>query len=330
MVGFLLALLLCCLYKTTVVREKGCFCEHPLQLMKIMPLRGILAVEIVLGHTYGHLYNNSLLYFNNRIGVWVVGIFFFLSGYGLNYSLHRKNDYLKGFIVKRVGRILFPVLAIYLINYFWGICRNFLSFLLQDWFVVEVVFIYYIWYLLYKYLPEKQIVGIFVTLILVFNILGSYFAIGSRWYGSTACFLLGIVFEKEEAFIFSNCKKNYSKMLSISIMVFILGGGLFILGENNWIVSMVMINVTCMLLCIVVWLVFMKFTIGNALTNLLGSISWQIYVSHRSLLTLCDHIVPKNDLLYMCLLFGSVITVSWLLWVCERRMKLSIDRRKYS
>lgn len=290
MIGFLLCLLFCCLYKTTVIREKECFCEQPCSLTNIVPLRGILAVEIVLGHTYGHLNNNTLLYFNNRIGVWVVGIFFFLSGYGLNYSFHRKKEYLKGFIKKRIGRILFPVVVVYLINCFLGICDNFLVYLFQDWFVTEVILIYCIWYLLYKYLPEKYAVGILTILIFALNILGSYYDIGSRWYGSTACFVLGIVFEKNESIILSYCRENYSKALGISIILFILGGGLFILSENDWLASMTMINITCILLCIIVWLFLMKFVIGNVLTKFWGCISWQIYVSHRMLLILCNQV----------------------------------------
>ena len=41
-----------------------------------LPLRGILAVEIVLGHFYGRVSDCSLIQFNNRAGVLVVGISF--------------------------------------------------------------------------------------------------------------------------------------------------------------------------------------------------------------------------------------------------------------
>ena len=102
-----------CLYRT-VLFEKNRFNEVPLCLNNTIPLRGILAVEIVLGHTYGVIHDNTLLYFNDRIGVWVVGLFFFLSGYGLGYNFHRKVNYLDKFICKRVGRILVPFFLMFI------------------------------------------------------------------------------------------------------------------------------------------------------------------------------------------------------------------------
>lgn len=320
MIGFLLCLLIACLYKTTFIKGKTRFCEEPLKLANIIPLRGILAVEIVLGHTYGHLENDSLLYFNNRIGVWVVGIFFFLSGYGLSYSFHRKKDYLKGFLVKRVGRILFPFVIVCFLNYFLGVCGSLLECMFQDWFVVEMTLIYCVWYLLYRYLPEKYVVPIFAFLVLVLNIWGSYYGIGSRWYGSTACFLLGIAFEKNEKTIFPYCRAGYGRKIGISVAFFVFSGISFVLNENNLFANTLMINVTCILLCIIVYLFMMKITIGNVLTHFLGCISWQIYVSHRTFLKICDQIEVANDFTYMFLLFVSVIAVSYGLWFCEKKI----------
>ncbi len=320
MIGFLLCLLIACLYKTTFIKGKDCFFEEPLKLANIIPLRGILAVEIVLGHTYGHLENNSLLYFNNRIGVWVVGIFFFLSGYGLNYSFHRKKDYLEGFLVKRVGRILFPFVIVCIVNYFLGLCGSLLDCMFQDWFVVEMTLIYCIWYFVYRYLPEKYAVPVFAFLVLALNVLGTYYGTGSRWYGSTACFLLGISFEKNEKTIFSYCRAGYGKKVGICVAFFVLGGISFVLSENNLFANTLTINVTCILLCIIVYLFMMKIKTGNALTHFLGCISWQIYVSHRTFLKVYDQLEVANDFMYMFLLFGSVIAVSYGLWFCEKEI----------
>lgn len=320
MIGFLLCLLIVCLYKTTFIKGKEQFFEEPLRLAVITPLRGILAVEIVLGHTYGYLENNSLLYFNNRIGVWVVGIFFFLSGYGLNYSFHRKKDYLKGFLVKRVGRILFPFVIVCFVNYLLGLCNSFSECMFQDWFVTEMTLIYCIWYLAYKCLSEKYAVPIFCFLILTLNILGTHYGIGSRWYGSTACFLLGIVFEKNEKIIFSYCGTRYGRKVGTVSLSFLFGGILFLLHENNLFVNTLMINGTCILLCIIVYLFMMKIKIGNAMTNFLGCISWQIYVSHRTFLRVYDQLKVTNDCIYMLLVLGSVIVVSYSLWICEKKI----------
>lgn len=325
MLIFLIILLILCLYKTKFAANRNSYHMQPLEVQNVIPLRGILALEIVLGHTYGHV-KDSLLYFNNRIGVWVVGIFFFLSGYGLMLSLHRKENYLKKFIIKRIGRIFIPFFLFFLVNCVLGFSNNLFRALLADWFVTEVMIIYFLWYLLYKYLPEKYAFLILFVLILLLNIYGCYYDIGSRWYGSTACFLSGILYEKMEEKIIVCCKTNYSKVMTVVVFLFLSGGILFLINESNIVVSAVMINSTCILLSGMICLLLMKFTIGNIITRFLGNISWEIYVSHRTFLFLFDKIEISNHFVYMCLLFGSIVIASWLLFqVCKIMEKIGSD-----
>ncbi len=323
MLIFLIILLALCLYKTKFVRNS--YHMQPLRVENVIPLRGILALEIVLGHAYGHVKDN-LLYFNNRIGVWVVGIFFFLSGYGLMLSLHRKENYLKGFIAKRIGRIFIPFFIVFLVNFVLGFSSNLFKALLADWFVTEVMVIYLLWYLLYNYLPEKYAFLILFVSVLLLNIFGCYYDIGSRWYGSTACFLFGILYEKKEEKIIAFCKTNYCRVIAAVVLLFLSGSILFIMNESSIAVSAVMINSTCILLCEMICLLLMKFTIGNTITRFLGSISWEIYVSHRTFLFLLDKVEINNHFVYMCLLFGCIVIASWLLLqACKIIEKISSD-----
>lgn len=325
MLIFLVMLLLLCFYKTEFITNRIDYHTKPLKMENVIPLRGILALEIVLGHTYGHV-KESLLYFNNRIGVWVVRIFFFLSGYGLMLSLRRKENYLKGFVVKRIGRVFSPFLIVFIVNYLLGFSNNLFRFLLDDWFVTEIMIIYFLWYLLYKYLPEKYAFIILFVLTLLLNIYGCAYDIGSRWYGSTACFLLGILYEKNEGRMIECCETNYGKVMTIVVLLFLLGGILFVMNEGNIVISAVMINSTCILLCGMICLLLMKFTIGNAITKFFGNISWEIYVSHRTFLFLFDKYEIRNRFVYMCLLFGSIVIASWLLFrVCVIIEKISSD-----
>lgn len=324
MLIFLIMLLMLCLYKTKFITDKNNFQMSPLKMENVLPLRGLLALEIVLGHTYGHAPDSRLLYFNNRIGVWVVGIFFFLSGYGLMLSLHEKKNYLRGFPIKRIGSIFLPFLLMFLVNHILGFGNSLLQALIDDWFVTEVMIVYLLWYLLYKYLPEKCALSILIVLTLILNIYGCYNNIGSRWYGSTACFSVGILFEKYEDVITSRCRGNYWKAVLVNILLFLTGGFLFIISEGNTAVSAVMINFTCILLCGIVCLLFMKFTIGNRVTNFLGKISWEIYVCHRTFLHLYDKygsVKTIGQFVYMCVLFGSIVIASWALFQVCRAMR---------
>jgi len=305
-------------------------------MSNVVPLRGILAIEIVLGHTYGHTNNDQLLYFNDRIGVWVVGLFFFLSGYGLMLCLHRNRDYLKEFVFRKIGRILIPFLIVFLINSRLGMGNNLFRSLLGDWFVTEIMIVYLIWYIVYKYLPEKYAFAVLALLTFALNVGGCYYDIGSRWYGSTACFLVGISYEKYEEFIIEYLEKEYVRKAFSVIILFLAGGILFLVSEDNIVISAVMINITCVLLCVGIYVLLMKIKIGNFFTNMLGLISWEIYVIHRTFLYLYDKDI-SSDFGYMCLLFSSVILTSWLLhqicrigkWLGNRYGKTFVGYNRY-
>lgn len=62
----------------------------------VTSLRGICAIEIMLGHI-GIATENIFLFPNRKAGILFVGIFFLFSGYGLAYSVEHKRDYLHGF-----------------------------------------------------------------------------------------------------------------------------------------------------------------------------------------------------------------------------------------
>ena len=75
-------------------------------------LKGFLALCIVFHHlsqwvTTGEEFSNF-----NYMGTYIVSVFFFLSGYGLYVQNEKNENYLNNFLVKRLSRILIPVLII--------------------------------------------------------------------------------------------------------------------------------------------------------------------------------------------------------------------------
>lgn len=93
-------------------------------------------------------------------GGWAVPIFFFVSGYGLYYSLEHKNSYLKGFLYKRLGKILIPFLMsslLYVWLFWYNGCdlhsRYFswygisLFTLPYSWFVQSIIVFYVLFYI---------------------------------------------------------------------------------------------------------------------------------------------------------------------------------------
>ncbi len=87
----------------------------PFSVEALMPLRGVLAVFIVLHHCVLRTDGAGadvpwVLSQFSFMGAPVVAVFFFLSGYGLTRSLKCKGEaYLHGFLHKRLSKILIPL-----------------------------------------------------------------------------------------------------------------------------------------------------------------------------------------------------------------------------
>lgn len=82
----------------------------------VMALRGICAIEIMMGHL-GIATGSAVLFPNRKAGILFVGIFFALSGYGLMYSVSNKENYLRGFLIKRlIVKLLLPAYVVFIIS----------------------------------------------------------------------------------------------------------------------------------------------------------------------------------------------------------------------
>lgn len=85
--------------------------QQPFSLLQTSALRGICAIEIMIGHI-GLATGSLVLYPNRKAGILFVGIFFILSGYGVAYSVDHKMDYMKHFLINRMVKLLLPAYAI--------------------------------------------------------------------------------------------------------------------------------------------------------------------------------------------------------------------------
>ena len=100
-------------------REEGKF-FNPLNFQQTKNMKGILSILVFLTHLDGLKLKKTSYYFFSRLkyGYILVGFFFFYSGYGLMKQYLTKNNYLKGFLRKRLITILIPF---YLVNTICGL-----------------------------------------------------------------------------------------------------------------------------------------------------------------------------------------------------------------
>ena len=170
-------------------------------------LRGIMALWIVIGHCSMEYEREILpLLLIHKFNLVWVGVFFFLSGWGLELSVDVKEDYLKGFLCKKCTGILRMTVSMYLFQiisfatlkvggeYDWDVV-----FFLQDyvrstnWYMWELLFFYLVFYFSHKYIKSNHIQLLCISCIaLGIVLLLPYTNIGSAYYFSSLGFPAGI------------------------------------------------------------------------------------------------------------------------------------------
>lgn len=196
--------------------------------------KGVFAILIMLHHVALTVTNLPVALWGMKyIGFSIVGYFFFVSGYGVIYSFHKKENYLDSFIKKRMPRILIPYVLIevvwliyYLESGIFTLRQYVYEFFLGNWFVTVIILFYLSFYIFYKNFTEKT------AFILICGIAGGVFLVAfllgadTNWYASLIAFPFGIIlYEKnlgQERYI-----KNRLIQKSIAfgiIYVGVLGG----------------------------------------------------------------------------------------------------------
>lgn len=128
------------------------------------------------------------------IGYLLVSFFFFCSGYGLRKSMKEKSDYFKGFLKRRLNRILMIFVITEII---WLVVRFVFGnvstpFNPYNWYVYSIVVLYFGFF--FSYRKEKKFSLILMAVwILIYSLICYLLIKGNWWYNSTPVFLAGII-----------------------------------------------------------------------------------------------------------------------------------------
>lgn len=254
-------------------------------------LRGLFALEIVVGHAYTNTKIVGLFLFEKGM-ICAVGVFFMLSGYGLIKSFKTKEKYMDNFPIKRLIGIGFPVLETCVVFWFIQIIQYGEDVVNQEWhfselinwYIIELSILYVVFYICYKFFDlSKAVVNLCVVVFILTLIM---FAIGLHecWYVSTLCFVLGIIlFDNEKKIIDIIIKKKSCCLLSIGFLFFISIGSLLFDKENRIFVFATRILATLSFCCLLM-VIITNLEIGNKVLNFIGKYSVYIYLIHIILL----------------------------------------------
>ncbi|MCQ2521810.1 MAG: acyltransferase [Lachnospiraceae bacterium] len=270
-------------------------------------LKGLSAVEIMLGHI-GLAWNLPFLYPFRKAGVLFVGLFFFLSGYGLFKSKENNPNYFKRFLLRRLLLLLAPA---YLLYVFGEVCItpmvspiatvNYVLTHLQPkfffesliWFIEEIAVFYVLFYLCYRFFKTKTanilMTAITLIAIVVLFILDKKYAIGATWYESSLCFVLGIFYAQKE----QECVRLVQEKWILKNVIFLLVetgciGGFFILKWENAVDLILLRNAAAIFFCGWVITLLQKVRIDYKPLVKLGEASYEIFLLHNAIIYVCS------------------------------------------
>lgn len=293
---------------------------EPFSKQNAQVLKGICALEIVLGHL-GLATDSVFLFPNRKAGILFVGIFFALSGYGLAYSVTNKQGYLECFLIKRLPKILVPAYVIY------GIGVVIKALLVSDgvgqlsklfdvsqifgginWYIWELAVFYVVFYVCARFAELKKAHWGILIFLVGFILVAFALGVDNPWYGSTLCFWLGIVyFLYQERFRALLVQRHMA--LHIAICVVIVGVSIvsfFALGTGSFIGNVIGRNLASFFFVVCVIILLYRFEIGNGVAMFLGKYSFEIFLIHPIAISICRRYIESDLAFSVAVILVSV------------------------
>ena len=318
--------------------RKLCFCkqslpEPPYTFSKDWSyrLKGILALFILIHHVstrYGGWWNKGEYplsgWVMGQFGPWgelVVGLFFFISGYGLLKSYKNNGEtYISNFLSKRFLKILIPYVLITIITQVvlviakdgynpWQILMDTYprGFGVLLWFPMALLLFYLAFYFSFKYIRgiPKAItaVTLFVIALSIY-----YYCIGRGdwWYKSNLCFPIGLWYANYE----NTITKVYAKHPKIWLTIFtaIVLGLVQLVRKSNEGYIILRFIIPILPLFIVYVSYFFK-SGRNIVSDFFGKISYEMFLMQFVFLETLPHIHPALYcvVLVLCTIGGAYV-----------------------
>ena len=194
----------------------------------------IAALLVVNGHTFMYYSGMPELVCWMNLGAQCVALFLFFSAYGLMCAYEKKGtSYLQGFISRRIGRILIPLVTAYAISLpvyalfqgpigwdnvlstlYWG--GPYLKF---SWYVTEIAILYTLFYACAKYSKNSKMLAMSLSIAVLLLLILMFATRQPSWYlNGLPCFVLGIWYQRYETQLIRIVEKHRS-VLQIGLLL---------------------------------------------------------------------------------------------------------------
>ena len=276
----------------------------------MVALRGAMATQGILHHISQAAGFGKLSGIYGSYGYLAVGVFFFLSGYGLMTQHMSKPNYHKGFLFKRLSSILIP----YILAALLFIAAGFITgkpytvseifspyikrstFIPYAWYISVMVGFYIVFYVLMLICKKRYrliVVLGFVTAA-AWIVTAYHFKYGAWWYNTVVLLPIGMLW----ALNFESIRRWASRSYDSCFMVLPLFAlSLYIREHVKNIPYHVATGCCAALFTLLVIFLLMKLRLGNRAVNFLGKISLEIYLV-QGLYIIVMHPYIKNKIVF--------------------------------
>lgn len=265
---------------------------------KMLAARGIAVMIPLLSHIYSSGANGGqfILKMSDHSEL-APCMFFIISGYGLMKQNMLKDNYSKGFLLKRFPKVLVPyimatlafVAANFVFNGFlYGPVDVIHAILCGDpivsysWYVIHIL-LFYIWFFILMKIFRKR-KGLIIAGGVAYYVLSTVafmrLGFGMHWWGTSFGLVVGMIFAVYEKQIFDLFHKGfYIKLvcyLVLLVLVYLSAGPYYrITGFGDKFPYHTVFDLMC---CIGVFILLVGFEIGNPVSRFLGKYSYEIYL----------------------------------------------------
>ncbi|SDI72512.1 Peptidoglycan/LPS O-acetylase OafA/YrhL, contains acyltransferase and SGNH-hydrolase domains [Pseudobutyrivibrio sp. 49] len=281
-------------------------------------LRGIFAIFIIFTHcTLAFQQLSVFLLPLRKVSTFGVGFFFVLSGYGLALSFEKKENYLNGFIVKKVilkialaaviCRIISMILSVLILkkSVLTTVSKFFVGI---NWYIYAMCILYIIFYFVYKYIKNAQLrlICLWVAVISC-TLLARQFDLSRSYYISEWAFPFGATLYEKKNDIDKTMKEH---ALAVSFFMIILLGLSFVIAikaQEGTIVDLISHNIMLLPFYYFIMVMCKYMTFSNSVLNFLNKISFEIYLYQFIILEIGKTYLPSFNIFYF--IFTTVFTI---------------------
>ncbi len=306
-------------------------------LQNLNDLRGLFALEIVIGHVVR--YEHTILFPLGKFMICSVAFFYFVSAFGMAISFDRKKNYLNlNFLLSKPLYLWILSIVFFLTGMVIdAVCPNDLSYitpgmrwaylLTTNWYIWELIGFYLIFFCIYKFMPRFRVLLIGV-ITLILSVVMYRKGFWEAYVASTFAFPAGLLFGE----YFTPTKKFFlsCKGILTTILLGIFGLCCLLVKTENLLSIVFMRNALCLSTIMIAFYLCTRFTLAdNPAARFLCKYSTEIYLSQFIWIRFSES-YGWNYMIRMPFVIAATLAMAMLLHPIINRIRKILSSRQRS